>query len=47
MDIQRPDNARTKKIRRIVYAALAVLFTGGVTIGVGPVAHQQETHYSC
>ncbi len=34
MDIQRPDNARTKKIRRIVYAAAAVLFTGGVTIGV-------------
>lgn len=34
MDIQRPDNSRTKKIRRIVYAAAAVLFTGGVTIGV-------------
>jgi HlyD family secretion protein len=34
MDIQRPDNARSKKIRRIAYAAAAVLFTGGVTIGV-------------
>jgi HlyD family secretion protein len=34
MDIQRPDNARAKKIKRIVYAAAAVLFTGGVTIGV-------------
>jgi HlyD family secretion protein len=34
MDIQRPDNARAKKIRRIVYTAIAVLFTGGVTIGV-------------
>jgi HlyD family secretion protein len=34
MDIKRPDNARTKKIRRIVYAVSAVLFTGGVTIGV-------------
>jgi HlyD family secretion protein len=34
MDIQRPDNARSKKIRRIVYAVIAVLFTGGVTIGV-------------
>jgi HlyD family secretion protein len=34
MDIQRPDNARAKKIKRIVYAAAAVLFTGGVTIAV-------------
>jgi len=34
MDIQRPDNARFKKIKRIVYAAIAVLLTGGVTIGV-------------
>jgi HlyD family secretion protein len=34
MDIQRPDNARAKKMKRIVYAAAAVLFTGGVTIGV-------------
>jgi len=47
MDIQRPGNARTKKIRRIVYAVLAVLFTGGVTIGAGPVGYQQEMHYSC
>ncbi len=45
MDIERPDNARTKKIRRIVYADVAaVLFTSGVTIPVGPVAHQQEIH---
>jgi HlyD family secretion protein len=34
MDIQRPDNVRSKKMRRIVYASAAVLFTGGVTIGV-------------
>ena len=34
MDIQRPDNARAKKIRRIVYAVVAVLLTAGVTIGV-------------
>jgi hypothetical protein len=44
LDIQRPDNARTKKIRPIVYADVAVLFTSGVTIPVGPVAHQQESH---
>jgi hypothetical protein len=25
MDIQRPDNARAKKIKRIVYVVLAVL----------------------
>ena len=34
MDIQRPDNSRSKKIRRIIYAVLAILLTGGVTIGV-------------
>jgi HlyD family secretion protein len=34
MDIQRPDSARSKKMRRIVYASAAVLFTGVVTIGV-------------
>src|SRR5215472_16559763 len=34
MDIQRPDNSRAKKMKRIAYAAAAVLFTGGVTIGV-------------
>ena len=34
MDIQRPDNAKAKKVRRIVYTAVAVLFTGGVSIGV-------------
>ena len=32
MDIQRPDNSRSKKIRRIIYAAIAVLLTSGVTI---------------
>ena len=34
MDIQRPDQSRAKKIRRIIYAVVAVLLTGGVTIGV-------------
>jgi HlyD family secretion protein len=34
MDILRPDNSRAKKIKRIVYAVLAILLTGGVTIGV-------------
>lgn len=34
MDIQRPDNARAKKIKRIVYSSAAVLLTGGVTIAV-------------
>ena len=34
MDIPRPDNSRSKKIRRILYAVVAVLFTAGVTIGV-------------
>ena len=34
MDIQRPDTSRTKKIRRITYAVVAVLLTGGVTIAV-------------
>jgi HlyD family secretion protein len=32
MDIQRPDNSRSKKIRRIIYAVVGVLLTGGVTI---------------
>jgi HlyD family secretion protein len=31
MDIQRPSNARAKKIRRIVYGMIAVLLLGGVT----------------
>ncbi len=31
MDIQRPSNARAKKIRRIVYGTIAVLLLGGVT----------------
>lgn len=34
MDIQRPDNARAKKIRRIVYAVVAVLLISGVTMAV-------------
>jgi len=31
MDIQRPSNARAKKIRRIVYAAVAMLLVAGVS----------------
>jgi HlyD family secretion protein len=34
MDIQRPSNARAKKIRRIVYATIAAVFLAGVTYGV-------------
>jgi len=34
MDIQRPSNARAKKIRRIVYATVAILLVGGVTFGL-------------
>src|SRR5215470_5861550 len=34
MDIQRPDQSHSKRIKRIVYAAIAILLTGGVTIGV-------------
>jgi HlyD family secretion protein len=34
MDIQRPSNARAKKIRRIVYATVAFLMIGGVTYGL-------------
>ena len=34
MDIQRPSNARAKKIRRIIYAALAFLLIGGVSYGL-------------
>jgi len=34
MDIQRPSNARAKKIRRIVYVALAVVSLAGVSYGV-------------
>lgn len=34
MDVQRPDNSRARKMKRIVYAVIAVLLTGGVTIGV-------------
>ena len=34
MDIQRPSNARAKKIRRIIYASIAAIFLAGVTLGV-------------
>ncbi len=34
MDIQRPSNAREKKIRRIVYSTVALLLLGGVTFGL-------------
>jgi HlyD family secretion protein len=34
MDIQRPSNARAKKIRRIVYGGIAFLLIGGVTFGL-------------
>jgi HlyD family secretion protein len=34
MDIQRPSNARAKRIRRILYAALALISITGVTYGV-------------
>ncbi len=47
MDVLRPDNARSEKLQRIVYGGTVPPFPGGVTIGVGPVAHQQELHYSC
>jgi hypothetical protein len=34
MDIQRPSNAHAKKIRRIVYVAMAIISVVGVTYGV-------------
>jgi HlyD family secretion protein len=34
MDIQRPSNARGKKIRRIIYAAIALVSITGITYGV-------------
>lgn len=34
MDIQRPSNARAKKIRRLIYATLAILLLGGATVGL-------------
>jgi HlyD family secretion protein len=34
MDIQRPSNARAKKIRRIIYATVGAIFLAGVTFGV-------------
>src|SRR5260370_33489699 len=34
MDIQRPSNARAKKIRRMIYGTVALLLLGGVTFGL-------------
>jgi HlyD family secretion protein len=34
MDIQRPSNARAKKIRRIAYGTVAVILIAGVTVGL-------------
>src|SRR5215467_2922483 len=34
MDIQRPSNARAKKIKRIVYVVVAVVVIAGVTLGL-------------
>src|SRR5258708_14122893 len=34
MDIQRPSNARAKKIRRIIYGTVGLLLVGGVTYGL-------------
>ncbi len=34
MDIKRPTNARAKRIRRITYATVGVLFLGGVPYGL-------------
>jgi len=34
MDIQRPSNARAKKIRRIIYGTIALMLIGGVTYGL-------------
>ena len=34
MDIQRPSNARAKKIKRIVYVTVAVVLIAGVTLGL-------------
>jgi HlyD family secretion protein len=34
MDIQRPSNARAKKIKRIAYVIVAVVFIAGVTLGL-------------
>src|SRR6266699_2366416 len=34
MDIQRPSNARAKKIKRIAYGTVALLLLGGVTYGL-------------
>ncbi len=47
MDTSRPGYVLSEELRRIVSAFFAVLFPGGVTIRVGPIAYQQELHYSC
>ncbi len=45
MDIQRPSNARAKKIRRIVYGLVAIILVGGVTYALSklrPAAPQVD-----
>ena len=34
MDIQRPSNAKAKKIKRVVYVIVAVVVIAGVTLGL-------------
>src|SRR5437763_15774565 len=34
MDIARPDQTRQKRMRRIIYGAIAVLAVGGITLGL-------------
>src|SRR5260221_9285505 len=34
MDIQRPSNARAKRIRRIAFGAIAIILIAGVTFGM-------------
>ena len=34
MDIARPDQTRQKRIRRIIYGAIAVVAVGGITLGL-------------
>ena len=34
MDIQRPSNARARKIRRIEYGTAALILIGGLTLGL-------------
>src|SRR5262245_18215932 len=34
MDIQKPDNSRARKFKRVIYVAMLLLFVGGTTIAV-------------